>query len=221
MWKTLTAGAVLALSLTACGNQEASFGAAEFAALDHKAAVLKSHEWYKNEAGIVVRIHPDRINATFANGSEANVAIPQDQFFLSIAPWATFTHPCGNHVPTGCTGELIGETMHMSAVDVDSGEEILNQMITTQHDGFIDFWVPAQRNLEFTFHYEHPQFGWLEAKEVLPTFEDSRTCITTMQLKSMHSQNQSGGETAAQAHGHQGQAGQADQAGHEGHQGHH
>ncbi|MBY6187908.1 CueP family metal-binding protein [Marinobacter hydrocarbonoclasticus] len=176
---------LLVLGLSACGQSETEQQAKAFAALDHQAAVLQGHQWYKNEEGIVVRIHPDRVNAIFADGTEANVAIPADQFYLSIAPWATYTHPCGNHVPTGCTGELIGKPMHVSAVDINSGEEVLNQMITTQHDGFIDFWVPAQRQLAFTFHYEHPELGLLEAKEVLPTFQDSRTCITTMQLVPM------------------------------------
>ncbi|GAA5192889.1 CueP family metal-binding protein [Ferrimonas gelatinilytica] len=183
--KKLLVASLMILGLSACGQSEAEQQAAEFAALDYKAAVLKGHEWYRNDQGIVVRVHPDRVNAIFEDGTEASVAIPEDQFFLSIAPWMTFTHPCGNHVPTGCTGELIGERMHMSAVDMDSGEEILNQMVTTQHDGFIDFWVPAKRRLAFTFHYEHPEFGLMEATEVLPTFEDSRTCITTMQLQPM------------------------------------
>ncbi|MBW3166057.1 CueP family metal-binding protein [Ferrimonas balearica] len=194
--KKLTLTALLVLGLSACGQSETAKQAEAFSALDHKAAVLQGHQWYKNNDGIVVRVHPDRVNATFSDGTEADVAIPNGEFYLSIAPWATFTHPCGNHVPTGCTGELIGQPMHVSAVDVDSGEEVINTMITTQHDGFIDFWVPAQRQLAFTFHFDHPEYGMLEAKEVLPTFEDSRTCITTMQLKPM-----GGGAIEASGHG--------------------
>ncbi len=188
--------ALLILGLSACGQSETGKQAEAFSALDHKAAVLQGHQWYKNQDGIVVRVLPDRVNATFADGTQANVAIPQGQFYLSIAPWVTFTHPCGNHVPTGCTGELVGQPMHVSAVDVESGEEVINQRVTTQHDGFIDFWVPSDRQLAFTFHFDHPKFGMLEAKEVLPTFADSRTCITTMRLTPMEDNAKAGEQVA-------------------------
>ncbi|GLP96522.1 CueP family metal-binding protein [Paraferrimonas sedimenticola] len=157
-----------------------------FAELDHQAAVKQAHQWYKNDQGIVVKVMPNEVVATQTSSKQsASVAIPKDQFYLSIAPWINYTHPCTYHVPTGCTGELIQQKMHMSAVDMESGEEILNQMITTQHDGFIDFWVPRNRRLEFTFHHGDANGVYREAKEVLSTFGDARTCITTMQLKSM------------------------------------
>lgn len=45
-------------------------------------------------------------------------------------------------------------------------------------NGFIDLWLP--RNQEFSVKMTD---GDLETEEVLSTYEDSRTCITTMQFK--------------------------------------
>lgn len=205
MFKKTVLTGMLAMTLAACGKATADpQQIAAFKQLDHEQAVLQGHKWYRNSDNIVVRVHPDKVTATFAGGEQAHVAIPDELFYLSIAPWLNFTHPCGNHVPTGCTGELIGEEMHMTAVDVETGEEIMNQMVTTQHDGFIDFWVPSNRTLEFTFHHGDEHGVWREAKEVLTTHADSRTCITTMQLLGM-------GETASDTNAN----------GHHGHHGHH
>ncbi|WP_208764170.1 CueP family metal-binding protein [Shewanella aestuarii] len=187
MFKKVLFSSLILFFMTACSQvNDTDIQAKAFSQLDHKQAVLQGHKWYKNDQGIVVRVHPDKVTATFANGKQADVAIPEDKFLLSIAPWITYTHPCGNHVPTGCTGELIGEEMHMSAVDVETGEELMNQMVTLQHDGFIDFWVPRNRKLEFTFHHGDKNGVWREAKEVLTTNLNSRTCITTMQLVAMN-----------------------------------
>ena len=169
-----------AFMLTACS--ETPDVQSSFAALDHKEALLQAHQWYRNDQDIVVHVFTDKIRATFADGSEAFVDIPDDQHMLSIAPWVTYTHPCTYHVPTGCTGELFGKEMKVTAVDTDSGEVVLDQTVTTQHDGFIDFWVPSSRHLEFTFEYQDKQFGHLTSTEVLSTYPGERTCITTMQL---------------------------------------
>ena len=166
--------------LAGCANEPDA--QTRFAELDHEQAILQAHQWYRNDQNIVVHVLADQIRATFGDGSESTVAIPEDKFFLSIAPWVTFTHPCTFHVPTGCTGELVGKEMKVTARDVETGEIVIDQMITTQHDGFIDFWVPSQRHLAFVFEYEDERFGLLTAKEVLSTHPDGQTCITTMQL---------------------------------------
>ncbi|SDJ17891.1 hypothetical protein SAMN04488540_105216 [Ferrimonas sediminum] len=187
MFKKLVITSLMVVGLNACSQgSDIEEQAASFSQLNHKQALLQAHQWYKNEQDILVRVYPDKVAATFSDGTESHVAIPEDQFLLSIAPWVNFSHPCGNHVPTSCTGELINQKMHMSAIDIETGKKILNQMVTTQHDGFIDFWVPRNRQLKFTFHYSDANGVHHEAKELLTTFDDSRTCITTMQLVAMN-----------------------------------
>ncbi|MXR67693.1 MULTISPECIES: CueP family metal-binding protein [Shewanella] len=182
MLKLIFISSLLALGANSPAHSQTLIDAKSFKQLSYKEAVLEAHKLYKNNQGIMVKVLPNEVIASFADGTSATVGIPKDKFFLSIAPFLTNTHPCTNHVPTGCTGELVGEKMHMSAVDVNTGEEILNQMVTTQHDGFIDFWVPRNRELAFTFHYGDKNGIYREAKEVLSTYGNSRTCITTMQL---------------------------------------
>jgi hypothetical protein len=188
MFKKLLISSFIMLGASTLVQAQEPMDAQHFEQLNYKEAVLTANSLYRNDQGIVVKVLPNKITASFANGSSASVAIPQDQFFLSIAPFLSQTHPCTNHVPTGCTGELVGEKMHMSAIDVATGEEILNQMVTTQPDGFIDFWVPRDRKLAFTFHHGDKNGVYREAKEVISTDENSRTCITSMKLLAKNDQ---------------------------------
>lgn len=167
--------------LAACSNQAADIQS-DFATLNHEEAIIQAHQWYRNDQGIVVHVFADHIRAAFEDGSESLVRIPEDQFYLSIAPWVNYTHPCTYHVPTGCTGELIGKEMSVTAVDTLSGEVVVGKKVVTQHDGFIDFWVPSGRSLEFTITYQDENVGQLTSTEILSTHSDGRTCITTMQL---------------------------------------
>ena len=87
------------------------------------------------------------------------------------------THPCEIHSLSGCQGELIEEELHVTVVD-QKGNTIIDENMTTMKNGFIDLWLP--RNQEFSVKMTD---GDLETEEVVSTYEDSRTCITTMQFK--------------------------------------
>ncbi|MBB1392106.1 CueP family metal-binding protein, partial [Shewanella sp. SG44-6] len=125
---------------------------------------------------------PNRIVATFSDGKSSSVAIPKDQFFLSIAPYINSSHPCTNHVLTGCTGEIKNQVMKVVMIDTDTGETLIDKKVTTQRDGFIDFWVPKNKNLAFNIYHKAKDGSERVAREVLSTFNNDRTCITTMQL---------------------------------------
>nr|WP_086937408.1 CueP family metal-binding protein [Thaumasiovibrio occultus] len=169
--------------LTVAMALTASFGAAaitaeEFSQLSPQEALEMAHTWHQT-GDASVSILPDVLNATLPSGEE--VAIPlEDEYLLSIAPYINRSHGCTYHVPTGCQGEMVEEELHLSITDVNTGEEIMNGMVTTQKDGFIDFWMPRDGEYKFTFHK-----GNLMAQEVLKTSGNARTCITTMQLVAM------------------------------------
>ncbi|PSW06692.1 CueP family metal-binding protein [Photobacterium lipolyticum] len=148
-----------------------------FSSLTPQEAVKQSQAWRSEGKDTKVIITPTTIMAKFANQPAAEVPLG-DVFFLSIAPWMTFTHPCTNHVPTGCTGELKNVSMMMTVKDVETGETVTDGMVRTQNDGFIDLWLPRNKAFDVSFSYQG-----LMSTERLTTTNSSRTCITTMKLK--------------------------------------
>lgn len=157
--------------------------AQEFKSLNHIEAVKQANKWYKNNQNIKVKITSEEISASFPDGSHSSVKIPNDMFFVSIAPWINTTHPCTNHVPTGCTGELRNKSMHLVVKDAKSGETIKSEKVNTRNDGFIDIWLPRHKTLDVSIHYGNNTGVFLEAKETISTHSGERTCITSMKLK--------------------------------------
>ncbi|WP_087024240.1 CueP family metal-binding protein [Thaumasiovibrio subtropicus] len=155
--------------------QASAMTAEAFSQLSPQAALKQSHQWHRTgEAS--VKVLPNVLEAQLPNGEQVSIPL-DDAFLLSIAPFVTQTHPCTYHVPTGCQGEMVAETMQLSIVDQTTGKVIREETVTTQKDGFIDIWMPRDGEYEFTLRQ-----GDRVASEVLSTKGDSRTCITTMQL---------------------------------------
>ncbi|HLR42325.1 MAG TPA: CueP family metal-binding protein, partial [Pseudogracilibacillus sp.] len=46
---------------------------------------------------------------TDSNDKELVYDLPEEEFFVSIAPFINETHPCENHSLTGCQGELVNQ----------------------------------------------------------------------------------------------------------------
>jgi hypothetical protein len=110
---------------------------------------------------------------------EKRYHLPEEEFFLSIAPYEEVTHPCVDHSLTGCQGEMVNETVQMEIKNRD-GELILNEEMQTMDNGFIDLWLPRNDVYQVKIMHEGKQ-----AEAILSTSDDGQTCITTMQLKSV------------------------------------
>jgi len=78
---------------------------------------------------------------------------------------------------SSCQGELPETTFDVSAVD-QNGNELYNGPITTLKNGFFELWLPRDRNIQLTV-----RGSGRTAEGRIGTFEDSRTCVTTFQLK--------------------------------------
>lgn len=107
---------------------------------------------------------------------ERNIGLPKDEFFVSIAPYEKETHDCRMHSLTTCQGELVEEEFIVKVTD-DSGKEVMNETRNSGVNGFVDLWLPRDENLEITI-----QKGEASVTANIETFNDSLTCITTMQL---------------------------------------
>lgn len=110
------------------------------------------------------------------DNSQLTYALPNDEFFVSIAPYIKQTHPCATHSLTGCRGELINQDFEVYIEDND-GNVIMDGKITSNSHGFIDLWLPRDKE----FHISISQ-NEKTVKSKFSTFESDDTCNTTMQL---------------------------------------
>ncbi|QKY69322.1 CueP family metal-binding protein [Lentibacillus sp. CBA3610] len=113
---------------------------------------------------------------TDSESNETSYELPEDEFFVSIAPYANQTHPCSIHSLTGCQGELTTEEFEVNITN-DEGKVIVDETMTSLQNGFIDLWLPRNE----TFQVKIEQNGKTAESEI-STFEGDNTCITTMQL---------------------------------------
>lgn len=113
---------------------------------------------------------------TEENGEEIVHSLPDDEFFVSIAPFKTETHPCTFHSLTGCQGELDSESFDVLIED-SKGNIVIEDSMKTGANGFIDMWLPRHDTFSVTITQGNKQ-----TTAEISTDDDSPTCITTMQL---------------------------------------
>lgn len=109
-------------------------------------------------------------------GKESLLPMPEDEFYLSVAPWTTTTHDCFTHSLTGCQGELVDAPLDVRITD-SNGAVLVDETVRTYDNGFVGFWLPKgiTGSLEITSAAGN-------AAGSISTFADSPTCITTLQL---------------------------------------
>ncbi|WP_042337976.1 CueP family metal-binding protein [Bacillus andreraoultii] len=122
-------------------------------------------------------ITSNELIVTDKNSNETIFKLPDDEFFVSIAPFKKQTHPCEIHSLTGCRGELANEEFQVIVKDKD-GKVIVNQTMKSHANGFIDLWLPRNQTYNVTITNANQV-----AISEITTFENDNTCITTMQLK--------------------------------------
>ncbi|BDZ43433.1 hypothetical protein GCM10025865_27320 [Paraoerskovia sediminicola] len=108
---------------------------------------------------------------------ETSLPLPEDLFYLSVAPYVEQTHPCGFHSLTTCRGELGGEDIDVEVVDEATGETILDETRTAADNGFVGLWLP--RDIEATLTVA---LDGKTSTTSVSTDDDAETCLTTMQL---------------------------------------
>lgn len=125
---------------------------------------------------VTASITSSELIVTDSNDEESRYDLPEDKFFLSIAPYIEQTHPCEIHSLTGCQGEMVSEVFNVEILDSD-GNIVIDETMETMANGFIDLWLP--RNDDYQVKVTH---DGKKAEVHLSTFDGDQTCITTMQL---------------------------------------
>ena len=165
-----TVGLLFMLIATACSGNSSE----EIAEQDIKDMV----EEYSvgSFEGVSASITSQELIVTNTNLKQITYDLPEDEFFVSIAPFVKTTHPCAIHSLTGCQGELVEQKFDVYIQD-EEGNVIIDESMESLANGFIDFWLP--RNKTFQVKIEH---NGKTAMSEISTFEGDNTCITTMQL---------------------------------------
>lgn len=124
---------------------------------------------------LMASVQADELVLT-AEKEEVALDIPDDRFYVSVAPYASETHDCYYHSLTTCKGELGGEHVDVTVTD-DAGEVLVDEQMTTFDNGFVGMWLP--RDITGTIEVEYDgKTGQVD----FGTGKDDPTCVTTLQL---------------------------------------
>ncbi|MFD1779344.1 CueP family metal-binding protein [Fredinandcohnia salidurans] len=113
---------------------------------------------------------------TDSNKEETSYELPEEEFFVSIAPFIETTHECAIHSLTGCQGELVEKEFDVYIQD-EAGDVVVDETMTSFANGFIDLWLPRDKTYTVKIGYDGKT-----VESELSTFEGDNTCVTTMQL---------------------------------------
>jgi hypothetical protein len=121
-------------------------------------------------------ITSQQLLVTNKDNSEVTYDLPENEFFVSIAPYVNQTHPCANHSLTSCRGEMVSEQFDVYIEDAE-GNVLVDDVLTSHANGFIDLWLPRDK----IYHITISNDGKTGQSE-FSTFKNDNTCMTTIQL---------------------------------------
>lgn len=183
--------ALLVLSLAACtaaGEEPAAAPIEEIIAADpgmSQLAVTDSRDLVDaldrapldNRPQFIASVRAEEVLLDVA-GEQGSLPLPDDEFYVSIAPYLESTHECTYHSLTTCVGEMQQEPMHVTVTD-DSGQTVLEEDLETFDNGFFGLWLPRDMQGSITITHES---GSVEAP--ISTGPDDPTCVTDLRLTS-------------------------------------
>ncbi|QRO87045.1 CueP family metal-binding protein [Kytococcus sedentarius] len=127
---------------------------------------------------LLASVQPGALVLTDDQERETRLPLPEDEVYISIAPYRDQTHDCYFHSLTTCLGELASEEVQVTLTGAD-GEVIIDEARQTYDNGFIGLWVPRDTEVTLTIEHEGQ-----EANARISTMnDDDPTCITTMRLQ--------------------------------------
>ena len=127
--------------------------------------------------GLVASVRPDEVLISENDGPETSVALPDDEFYLSIAPYVNDTHDCYFHSLTTCLGELRDQPIRVTATNVADGALLADLTTRTYDNGFVGLWLPRGIGADVVVEYEGRA-----GRTTVGTGPDDPTCITTVDL---------------------------------------
>ncbi|MEV8172907.1 CueP family metal-binding protein [Microbacterium sp. NPDC077486] len=126
---------------------------------------------------LIASVQPDALVLTDDQKRETRLPMPEDEVYISVAPYREQTHDCYFHSLTTCLGELANTAVQVTLTGED-GDVLLDEVRQTYDNGFVGIWVP--RGIKATLTIEHE--GRTGTVTISTMNEDDATCITTLQL---------------------------------------
>lgn len=108
--------------------------------------------------------------------TEVALGLPEDQQYVSIAPFVDSTHECYYHSLATCQGELAEAEVSVTITD-DDGKVLVDEVTETYANGFVGFWLP--RDVGGTIEVVYGDYA---GSVPFSTTDGSPTCITTLRL---------------------------------------
>ncbi len=128
---------------------------------------------------LMASIRPDEVQLTDTETQEATaIPMPEDRFYLSVAPYITQTHECYYHSLTTCKGELRNAEVKVTVTNSETGKTVLSETRTSADDGFVGLWLPRGIQGDLTIEYD----GKSATSKISTAKSDDATCLTTMKL---------------------------------------
>lgn len=181
--RLLFAGAALLITVSACssGEQQAPLESSlDRYGLADKSAIevidqLDRLPVAERPSDLMASVRVDELVVSDGT-SEAALPIPDDTFYLSVAPYLDSTHDCYYHSLTTCQGELAGRAVDVT-ITAESGKILVDETVTTFDNGFVGFWLPRDIDATLEISYQGKQ-----AQLPISTGPEDPTCLTTVQL---------------------------------------
>ncbi|WBL19888.1 MULTISPECIES: CueP family metal-binding protein [Citricoccus] len=126
---------------------------------------------------LIASVQPDALILTDDQDRETRLPMPEDEVYISVAPYREQTHDCYFHSLTTCLGELTNSEVQVTLTGED-GDVLVNEVQQTYDNGFVGVWVP--HGIEATLTIEHE--GQTGSAIISTMNDDDPTCITTLQL---------------------------------------
>ncbi|WP_291377423.1 CueP family metal-binding protein [Demequina sp.] len=194
---TLAFAVVAALALSACSTADpaSTEPAAPSEAPQPQAAMMADHgldgldarevidtldalPLAERSSTLMASIRPNELLLSDSQERETALAMPEDEFYVSLAPYVNQTHDCYFHSLTTCTGEMQNTEVDVVVTDKATGEVLVEGTHTTFDNGFMGLWLP--RNIDATITIEYD--GLSATSDLSTRTDDDATCVTTMQL---------------------------------------
>ncbi|WP_312980633.1 CueP family metal-binding protein [Corynebacterium sp.] len=126
---------------------------------------------------LIASVHPDTLTLTDATGREAELPLPGDDVYLSVAPYRNQTHDCYFHSLTTCIGELSNAEVQVT-ITSESGKVLVDEVRKTYDNGFVGVWVPRGIDATLSIGYK----GRSGTTNISTRADNAATCITDLQL---------------------------------------
>ena len=190
MKRAAIAAAALALALTGCSaadpestadgtvSQDTFLTAHGLADMDAVEIIdhLDRQKVTERPTDLIASVRADELLLS-SGDQDVVVDLPDNQTYVSIAPYLTSTHDCFYHSLTTCQGELSNEDIQVTITDEATGEVLVDEATTTFDNGFIGFWLPDDVTGLIEVSYQ----GRTGTTEVSTT-DDGATCVTGLRL---------------------------------------